>query len=105
MDSLIVEIRAGEGGADAKDLVLLQTRIDGQTVGDFEIASLQLFCTDEGEGTLGGGVTVGFDADAYTTETLDQLDGQDVELVVEVTDQRGITGAVVHPVVIRLGER
>lgn len=75
--------------------VTVRTEIDGAPSGEFTFEddqgnpTLQIFCRDDGRGTLGSGVAVGFDPDTYTQDNLTDLDGQVADLVVDVVDGTG----------------
>jgi len=88
---------------DAPATVQLDTEIGGANSGSFTNEALFLFCRDDGRGTLGAGVAVGFDPDLYTSDNLDTLDGEVTDLVVRVTDERGVSATTRQTVTITLG--
>ncbi len=100
-----VEVRAATTGLTADDdvPVLLVTEIDGVEVGSFLNESVQLYCQDDGTGLLWG-VVVGFDPAVYSTnDDLLSLEGQEVDLVVTITDDRGVEGVGRASVIISVG--
>jgi hypothetical protein len=85
-----VAIRASTSGMRADDVVeiRLDTELDG-ALSDSFTNDVQLFCQDDGTGLLTN-VVVGLDREVYKTlDDLIPLNGQEVDLVVVVTDSRG----------------
>lgn len=90
---------------DGAATVRLDTEIDGLNSGTFTNENLFLFCRDDGSGTLGSGVAVGFDPAQYTADNLEELDGVVTDLVVTITDERGVVATGRSTVEIALGAR
>ena len=85
-----VAIRASTSGMRADEViqVRLDTELDG-ALSDSFTNDVQLFCQDDGTGLLTN-VVVGLDREIYKTlDDLIPLNGQDVDLIVAVTDSRG----------------
>jgi hypothetical protein len=84
---------------DAPAEVTVRTEIGGEPDASFTFVDAsgqptqQLFCLDDGRSALGAGVSVGFDADRWRQDNLTELDGVVADLVVEVTDARGVTAS------------
>ena len=88
-----VSVRAETTGLKADDLVdvNLITEIAGEQTGEFLNEGVQLYCQESGNGLLWG-VVVGFDPDVFATnDDLLELNGEEVELILEITDSRGET--------------
>ena len=93
-----VSVRAETTGLKADDLVdvNLITEIAGEQTGDFLNQGVQLYCQESGRGLLWG-VVVGFDPDVFATnDDLLELNGEEVDLILEITDSRNVmaTGRV-----------
>ena len=75
--------------ANAAVDVTLEVEVEGVTEGSFLSEAVQLFCTDDGKGTLWG-LVVGFDDAKYPTQaSLLAFDDTAVDLVVTVVDEEG----------------
>ncbi|MEN0063973.1 MAG: hypothetical protein AAGA48_17600 [Myxococcota bacterium] len=89
--------------------VTVRTEIDGAASGSFTFEdaelqpTLQIFCRDDGTGTLGSGVAVGFDPEVYTQDNLTKLDGVEADLIVDVEDGSGETASGRATVTILVG--
>lgn len=104
-----VQVRTVGIMGDAPAEVTVRTEIDGVTNAEFSFLdddgnpTQQLFCQDDGRSALGAGIAVGFDAQQYTQDNLTDLDGQVTDLIVEVTDERGVTAVGRKTVTIVVG--
>jgi len=100
-----VSVRVLTTGLDPGSVdVLLDTEIDGETAGSFLNEGVRLYCQEDGEHAMIWGVVVGFDQDDYgTNDKLLSLDGQEVDLVVTVTDKFDVSAVANVPVTIEVG--
>lgn len=92
-------------GLEAGDLVqaILDVERGGAVEGSFTLDT-PLVCQSDGSGARISGVVVGFDPQVYATnDDLLALDGQEVELIVTVTDGAGNTGVGRQVVVVQVG--
>ena len=88
-----VSVRAETTGLKADDLVdvNLITEIAGEQTGEFLNEGVQLYCQESGHGLLWG-VVVGFDPEVFATnDDLLELNGEEVDLILEITDSRSKT--------------
>lgn len=98
---------SGIGGGPA--IVSVRTEIDGSPSGSFTFENddgeptLNLFCNDDAQGTLGSGVAVGFDADRWDQDNLTELDGVRADLIIDVTGQDGASASGRATVTIVVG--
>ncbi len=101
-----VSVRALTTGLKTNDLVdvNLITEIAGEQTGEFLNEGVQLYCQEDyGRGMLWG-VVVGFDPDVFATnDDLLELNGEEVTLILEVTDSRGKTATGNVTVTIETG--
>ncbi len=100
-----VSIRAITTGLRTDDVVdvNLITEIDGANTGEFLSEGMKLYCQESGEGMVWGAV-VGFDPQTFpSNDSLLAIDGESVDLVVEVTDADGDTATGRVTVTIQAG--
>ncbi len=103
-----VSVRTTGLKGDALAFVTVRTEIDGVESASFTFEqdgepTQQLFCQDDGRSALGAGIAVGFDKNDYTQDNLTDLDGVVADLIVEVTDERGVTATGSKTVTIEVG--
>jgi hypothetical protein len=80
----------------------LETRLAGESIGQYTLHQQPLLCAADG-GRLTG-VVVGFDPDRYKSDdALVALEGQTVELQVNLTDDTGATARASQSVVVHVG--
>jgi len=90
-------------------IVTVRTEIDGQASGSFTFEddegapTQQLFCRDDGRGTLGSGIAIGFDPDRWNQDNLIELDGVTADLLVDIEDETGATATGRATVVVVVG--
>ncbi len=70
--------------------VLLETWIDGEVSASFLNDTAVIYCQEDGTGLVWD-LVVGFSKDDYGSSNLVDLDGVTVDLVVEATDEDGVT--------------
>ena len=100
-----VSVRVLTTGLDPGSVdVLLDTRIDGETTGSFLNEGVRLYCQEDDVHGMIWGVVVGFDQDDYgTNDELLGLNGQEVDLVVTITDKFDVSAVGIVPVTIEVG--
>jgi hypothetical protein len=100
-----VAVRVQTTGLQTDGLVsvMLRTEISGEPSGEFLHNGVNLYCQESGHGLVWG-VVVGFDPYVFeTSDDLLSLDGQTVDLVLEITDLDGDVGVGRVDVVIEVG--
>ena len=84
--------------------ITLDVEIDGHNEGTFFVEEVSLLCSDPAFGGLLTGVVAGFDPGKYTdNDDLLSLDGELVDILASVADERGNVASIRQPVTVRVG--
>ncbi len=101
--TVVINTEGLGAGESATANILMDVEIEGVNDGSFLLEDAALLCED-GVGGRFDGAVVGFDPDKYSTfDDLLGLDGQEVELVVTVTDADGVSATARQPVTLNVG--